>query len=173
MPGIPFQIPQFDAANVASKFPRPLQNVGGMALEGLKQLYGGSSTLMPGPQTTIGPGAIPLMDEAGYLRKVAGSAVDDLGSSIDFFRNKSAVPDAPSGHYYSQAPWVGPTQSAALSHPFVDHEVEASANEPGLGGKMIRSLDPDQIKEIVQALSDAYHKGMPFAMQNWPSGGSK
>lgn len=47
----------FDAANVASKLPRPLQRPGGMVLEGLKQAFGGDdpSSVMPSPGPMGGP----------------------------------------------------------------------------------------------------------------------
>jgi hypothetical protein len=142
---IPFKFKSIDAANVASKLPRPLQWAGGAALEGLKQVVDAdnpASSLLGSVGVTIGPKAIPLMNEDGYLRKAAGTAIDDLGTYF-----KSNAP---------QSPFV----KAALQTPSLERQVRAAADVPGWGKYLSMDRTPEQLKKIIQSLADAFHTGL-------------
>lgn len=150
-----------DPALTASKLPQPLQWPVGAALGGLKSVFGD----IPNPaMTTIGPGAIPLGDEAGYLQKVLGTTLGDLGSVYNRTKNVGfgAVKRNPGevyeilAHAKTDPTLRLPLNAASELNTYPNHLAELARRHDDIDA----SGDNPLLNKIIQALADAYHAGM-------------
>lgn len=147
------KLPQLDAANVASRFPRSMQWPAGAILGGLQSAMGGddpTSAIM----TTIGPNAIPLAHGDEYLRKAAGTAIDDLGSVYSKVAYNPMNP-IPARHWAPVA--------AAITNPSLQNKVYAAHESPGIGQSIMKHWGQDtqgSVEKLIQALADAYHTSL-------------
>ena len=120
--------------------------------------------LVPGPMTgtTIGPKAIPLGDEMGYLRKVIGESIWDLsraGKNLDRVRNANPMASDSALGIKDAAGIV----RRSYQVPKIRGKVMA-ADVENQGGSFIQSLtdrfgkiDDSWTKDMIDKLVDIYH----------------
>lgn len=162
---MPFmEAPHFDAANIASHLPRPLQKPGGMALEMLKQAFGGDDPAAQVMGVSVGPNAIPLMNEEGYLRQTLGTGLEDLAAFSKRKNFHSLRPNSPTFPQHATDTLRGAYQNPALAPKIMGAEMTKGAGmRYAQGASLPSGIEPptSRVEQLVQALADAYHKGLP------------
>lgn len=173
MPFLPAP-PKFDAANVASKLPRPLQRPAGMALEGLRQVFGGDD-----PQGVMGVGMAhgdpPIADELGYYGNVIKTSLRDLGAHVDdaFKRGLSkrypeSVREAAKATFVQdkgreKAGQILGTIGGVQEDPILADSVNSARQYQVYPQMLVNALTQqpkDAASLMIQKLADAYHKGL-------------